>query len=111
MLKTVMTAIVLGAFGFLVGAFVPGVVAYSISFLRSHVRRLKTFLRLAGRLSAAILILFLIGVLILEATRMLGASGELSSSFEMASYLIGTQIGFWGSIVALIIRYRMRKAD
>ena len=107
MLESVTIAIAFGAFGFLAGAFLPAVVAYSILFLRKHGRQLKTFLRLGGRLFAALLILGVVSMLIMTVTEMLGGSaGELTSDLETNSYLIGVQIGFWGAIVGLVVGMR-----
>lgn len=111
MLETVTIAIALGAFGLLAGAFVPGAVAYSILFLRRHGRQLRTFLRLGGRLLVALLVFGLMSNLILIGTTMFGASGELKSDLELNSYLVGGQIGFWGSIVALIVGIRRARRD
>jgi hypothetical protein len=106
MLESVTIAIALGAFGFLAGAFLPAVVAYSILFLRKHGRQLKTFLRLGGRLFAALLILGVVSMLIMTVTKMLGGSGELTSDLERNSYLVGGQIGFWGAIAGLVVGMR-----
>ena len=106
MLESVTIAIAFGAFGFLVGAFLPAVVAYSILFLRKHGRQLKTFLRLGGRLFAALLILGVVSMLIMTVTEILGGSGELTSDLERNSYLVGSQIGFWGAIVGLVVGMR-----
>ena len=111
MLETVTIAIALGAFGLLAGAFVPAAVAYSILFLRRHGRQLRTFLRLGGRLLVGLSILGVMTNLILISTTMLGASGELRSDLEINSYLVGGQIGFWGSIVALIVGIRRARKD
>jgi len=111
MLETVTITIVLGAFGLLAGAFVPGAVAYSILFLRRHGRQLRMFLRLGGRLLVVFLVFAVVSNLILIATKMLGASGELKSDLELTSYLVGGQIGFWGSIVALIFGIRRARKD
>jgi hypothetical protein len=112
MLETVTIAIGLGAFGLLIGAFVPAGVAYSILFLRRHGRQLRTFLRLGGRLLAALFVLGAISGLIMTSTKMLGPfSDELQPGFEFVSYLIGGQIGFWGGIVALIVGIRRGRAD
>jgi hypothetical protein len=111
MLETATIAIALGAFGLLAGAFMPGVVAYSILFLRSHGHQLRTFLRLGGRLLVVFLVFAVASNLILIAAKMLGASGLFESDLETNSYLIGGHIGFWGSVVALIIGIRRARKD
>jgi hypothetical protein len=111
MLETVTIAIASGAFGLLAGALIPAGVAYSILFLRRHGRKLRTFLRLGGRLLVAMFVLGAILSVLSAITGMLGASVELQSAMQTKSYFIGVQIGFWGGIVALIVGIRKGRAD
>jgi hypothetical protein len=110
MLENVTIVIGLGAFGLLAGAFIPGVVAYSILFLRRHGRQLRTLLRLGGRLLAAFFVLGVISELILQGTIMLGG-GPGPPDLESNSLIAGANIGFWGSVVALIVGIRRGRSD
>jgi hypothetical protein len=101
MLKTFTIAISLGALGLLAGACLPALVAYSILYVRRNGRQLRTFLRLGGILLAA---LFVIGGIVNLVLISLDHLNDLD--FDSRPYFIGIRIGFWGSIVALVIGFR-----
>jgi hypothetical protein len=111
MLETFTIAISLGSLGLVAGAFVPAGVGYAILFLRQHGIHLRTFLSLGGRLLAAILVFGGIFSLVLMVTKLLGGSGEVENDLEFISYVVGGQIGFWGSIVAFVIGFRRGRTD
>jgi len=111
MLESITAVIAFGAFGLLTGAFVPAAVGYVILFLRKHGLRLKTFLRLGGRLVVAFLVLMLMPVAIWATFTLLGTSSEIMTSERgenifVTSIVVGGQIGFWGVVVGLIVGIR-----
>ena len=109
MLDSVTIAVIGGAMGFLSGAFLPAVVAYAILFVRRHGRHVRTFLGLGWRLLVALLLFSLAVGLLVGILHVLGVSDE--RALESNSLFVSVQIGFWGSIVALIVGRRMARKN
>jgi len=103
MLKSVTLAVLFGAWGFLAGLLLPGFWAYSVAFLRKRGRTLKTVLSLCGRLLLALLAFGFLQVLV---DRMTGELGAMTEQGPTLPFIVGSNIGFWGAIVALVIGHR-----
>ncbi len=101
MLKSLTAALATGVVGFLSGVLLPALVAYSILFLRRRGHHFKMVLRLCGRLLLAFLIY---GLFIALYDGAMGRLGGLA--VESTSWLIGSTIGFWGAVVALVVGAR-----
>jgi uncharacterized membrane protein len=101
MLRSITITILLGMWGILLGLFIPGFVAYSVLFLRRHGRSFKTVLKLCGRLFVLLLIASVLQQLVIY---MIGLPEQEVA--ESKSLIIGSCIGLYGSITALVIGNR-----
>jgi hypothetical protein len=99
-----------GAYGFLVGLFLPGLVVYSVLYFRRNGRHLKTLWRLCGRLFLGAIVVGGFGMGMMLLIKFAGGSEDLL--VESPSYMRGFVIGLCAAIVALIVgRYRARRHD